>query len=238
MLLGGNRHDPLKGFLHTIRPTKDEEVNFIAVSYCWGSDAKSCSLNLVPAIQKREDGFLIDDEQVVGQLPITASLDAMLRSVREEGLCLRRLWIDQLCINQEDNNEKTHQVRKMSMIYRLAAETLIWLGEETESAEFAFQTARKLAAMKDCKDANIPNRFRSLGEPLERLSIWPEAPQHHDEPEEKHAWKTFVSHILEQDWFTRTWVIQELCVSHSPLVCRGHYVLDWDTIRDAWDGQP
>lgn len=240
VLLGGKKDDELKGFLETIRPTEDDgQVNFIAVSYCWGSDLKPCTLNLVSAIQNREDGFLIDDESVVSGLPITASLDAILRSIRKEGLWLRRLWIDQLCINQDDKDEKTHQVRQMSMIYQLASETLIWLGKGNESTELAFQTARKLAAMKDWKDDEIPSRFDSLTEPLERLSIWPEAPQQLEKSsrprQPDHPWKTFVTHILQQDWFTRTWVIQELCVSQSPLVWRGDYVLDWDTIWYACD---
>lgn len=195
---------------------------------------KPCTLNLVSAIQNREDGFLIDDENVVSELPITASLDAMMRTIREEDLWLRRLWIDQLCINQDDKDEKTHQVRQMSMIYQLASETFIWLGKGNESTELTFQTARKLAAMKDWKDDEIPSRFDSLTEPLERLSIWPETPQQLEKSSRPrhhhHPWKTFVSDILEQDWFNRTWVIQELCVSQSPLVCRGDYVLDWDTV--------
>jgi hypothetical protein len=40
------------------------------------------------------------------------------------------LWIDQLCINQQDNEEKGSQVRKVAGIYQVVDTTLAWLGEE------------------------------------------------------------------------------------------------------------
>jgi hypothetical protein len=251
-LLGGDKDDELMGFLETVKPLdEDREVSYTAVSYCWGSDKKPCTLKLVSATQN-EGGFLVDENDVLGTLPITASLDALLRSVRGEPLIVRRFWIDQLCINQDDNTEKTHQVRQMSIMYQAARETVIWLGKATSDTELAFQAARELAAMKDWKDDDIPNRFESLTNSLERLSIWPEKPPEQEplDPEiqkalDSHpwirrdapliAWKTFASEILQQDWFTRTWVIQELCVSQSPLICKGDYVLDWDTIWHACD---
>ncbi|KAH7406978.1 heterokaryon incompatibility protein-domain-containing protein [Phaeosphaeria sp. MPI-PUGE-AT-0046c] len=42
------------------------------------------------------------------------------------------LWIDAVCINQEDDTEKGIQVSRMSNIYAMAVETLIWLGDDAE----------------------------------------------------------------------------------------------------------
>jgi hypothetical protein len=39
------------------------------------------------------------------------------------------LWVDSLCINQGNSNERTGQVGIMSKIYRQASEVIIWLGE-------------------------------------------------------------------------------------------------------------
>jgi hypothetical protein len=40
----------------------------------------------------------------------------------------RVMWIDAVCINQEDNQEKSHQVRAMGRIYRNAQAVYCWLG--------------------------------------------------------------------------------------------------------------
>jgi len=42
-----------------------------------------------------------------------------------------RIWIDALCINQQDNKEKEHQVLLMGEIYSNASETIVWLEKET-----------------------------------------------------------------------------------------------------------
>lgn len=42
------------------------------------------------------------------------------------------LWIDAICINQEDIEERNEQVHYMHKIYHTAAEVLIWLGPEDE----------------------------------------------------------------------------------------------------------
>jgi hypothetical protein len=46
-------------------------------------------------------------------------------------LCANRrqfLWIDALCINQEDDRQRGHQVEMMGSVYLQASEVLIWLG--------------------------------------------------------------------------------------------------------------
>ncbi|KAL6711776.1 hypothetical protein ACN47E_002819 [Coniothyrium glycines] len=53
-----------------------------------------------------------------------------------EYLCATRghfatlLWVDAVCINQEDDTEKSHQVQRMGKIYRQAVGVQIWLGSE------------------------------------------------------------------------------------------------------------
>jgi hypothetical protein len=41
----------------------------------------------------------------------------------------RHLWIDALCINQQDTLERNHQVGQMGRIYREAQRVVVWLGE-------------------------------------------------------------------------------------------------------------
>jgi len=45
------------------------------------------------------------------------------------------LWIDAICINQDDNLERTHQVTLMADIYASAYRVLVWLGPAYENSE-------------------------------------------------------------------------------------------------------
>jgi hypothetical protein len=49
----------------------------------------------------------------------------------------RILWIDAVCINQNDIWERNHQVGFMSFIYRQAYHVIAWLGPETETSHEA-----------------------------------------------------------------------------------------------------
>jgi len=61
---------------------------------------------------------------------------ALLGFTSEPGRDLPLLWIDQICINQHDLDEREHQVGIMSDIYSGAAEVMVWLGDEDEIDNF------------------------------------------------------------------------------------------------------
>jgi hypothetical protein len=61
---------------------------------------------------------------------------ALLGFTGESGLDLPLLWIDQICINQQDEDERERQVGIMSDIYSGAAEVMVWLGDEDEIDNF------------------------------------------------------------------------------------------------------
>jgi hypothetical protein len=57
----------------------------------------------------------------------------------------RIMWIDAICINQEDSSERNHQVGQMSLIYSQALMVIVWLGPETEDSHEAIPFLKKLA---------------------------------------------------------------------------------------------
>lgn len=93
---------------------------YTALSYCWGDEKlrKTCTINGV-------------------ETSVTANLAAVLHQLRAEGKtngsC--KLWIDAICINQLDTNEKAHQVGMMGDIYAHAEKTMIWLGESGDDSD-------------------------------------------------------------------------------------------------------
>ncbi|KAJ4345301.1 uncharacterized protein N0V89_011431 [Didymosphaeria variabile] len=62
------------------------------------------------------------------------------------------LWIDAICINQQDVREKATQVAAMARIYGLAKRVVVWLGAEADGSTFAFQKLRDMAPMHQSAD--------------------------------------------------------------------------------------
>lgn len=54
----------------------------------------------------------------------------------------RYLWIDAICINQDDIAEKNSQVAMMAEIYKKATRVNIWLGESNRLSRFIFMSSR------------------------------------------------------------------------------------------------
>ncbi|CAF3618224.1 unnamed protein product [Fusarium graminearum] len=90
-----------------------------ALSYVWGFDNKPCSITVNS-----------------GDLRIGSNLHAALSSLRHSTL-ERIIWIDALCINQDDMTEKGQQVQSMAKIYAKANCVIVWLGEAADESDRA-----------------------------------------------------------------------------------------------------
>ena len=77
------------------------------------------------------------------------------------------LWIDQVCINQEDPDERTMQVLLMREIYKKAAIVRVWLTKDTERLTKAVYIAQLWESSRP--------RTEKKGEPLvwlDRRGTW------------------------------------------------------------------
>jgi hypothetical protein len=89
---------------------------FCALSYVWGHGA-------------RPQEILIDGKS----LPITANLYAALRDLQADAFGgAIQVWVDAICINQDDFAERSAQIRLMRDIYHLASDVKVWLGPRTD----------------------------------------------------------------------------------------------------------
>ena len=96
------------------------------ISYCWG-DPKNKATALV-------------DEHTAA---IPASSAAALRRVRRpDGR--RTVWIDAICIDQQNDTERGQQVAMMSDIYSQAVGNLIYLGEDDNLARTALRSIQAI----------------------------------------------------------------------------------------------
>jgi hypothetical protein len=80
----------------------------------------------------------------VNQQPkdVTKNLEEALQNLRIDSRP-RVLRADALCIHQDNDEERTHQIQLMKDIYKSASEVLIWLGRLDDTSRIAFDFIRK-----------------------------------------------------------------------------------------------
>jgi hypothetical protein len=103
-----------------------------ALSYVWGSD--------------KNPRHVFTDE---GYLRVRNNLHTALLHLRDRSLA-RIIWVDAICINQDDKGEKGEQILRMAEIYSRASRVIVWLGEAKNDGDQALEDIR-LAA-----DAEFP----------------------------------------------------------------------------------
>lgn len=114
-----DRDEPLSGDLSTeplLHEAAAGDMEFEAVSYVWGS-------------RKREQQLRCGEDRA---LAITQSIYDALQRLRLPDRP-RRLWADQVCINQDDIEERSQQVDLMNNVYLSARQVLVWLGRDKDN---------------------------------------------------------------------------------------------------------
>ncbi|KAK4450946.1 heterokaryon incompatibility protein, partial [Podospora aff. communis PSN243] len=112
------------------------------------------------------------------------------------------LWIDSICINQDDVDERGFQVSLMGKIYRRSTKTIVWLGEGTPETDQGMDFMHMLAA----ENAAIRlNNERSRRVPANL--------------NEAEKWKALAA-VLDRTWWRRLWTLQEFIIApHSDIHC-------------------
>ncbi|KAK4183909.1 heterokaryon incompatibility protein-domain-containing protein [Podospora australis] len=128
----------------------------------------------------------------------------------------RRLWIDAICINQDDVKERESQVLLMQDIYSNATDVIAWIGEdngEHDARAVAFvQTIRAL-----CPDIGGIAINPGTITWIEKVTPWGLVGS---------LWLDFTA-LIERPWFSRIWIVQEVVMGKSVKVWCGHHQLDW-----------
>jgi hypothetical protein len=198
-IMPGEGSDPIKcTFDHTILGTNAPAYE--ALSYTWGSSHSvgSITLNNTP-------------------FHVTKNLKAALRDLRLPHTT-RIVWIDAICINQADNDERGEQVQLMREIYAQAKEVIVWLGQESDSSNLAMDFFESASTNPDIEQW-FKDTITKTGQGLY-----------------KNEWEAVFA-LLEREYWKRTWIIQELaCAAKITLLC-GVRSVSWDVLiisLSAW----
>lgn len=119
LLNPGKEHEPLSGSLQPISLHSSPVPEYETISYCWGASTKRSLIHL----DGKSLNIPISSHEVLARFRHTAAQ--------------RALWIDAVCINQADPDERSHQVALMSEVYSKGAGNLVWLGESDETVPVA-----------------------------------------------------------------------------------------------------
>ncbi|KAH7076317.1 heterokaryon incompatibility protein-domain-containing protein [Paraphoma chrysanthemicola] len=178
-----------------------DHPHYESLSYTWGEPPSTRTMTLV------------GHTMLVGE-----NLHSALRHLRYPDRA-RVLWIDALCINQSDEEEKTRQVGMMRRIYESCSECLIWLGQismesdnqgsyTVKDAETAFEIIRLFAAAEP--DGDLPANLRSSNarkgacNAIEGMMFW------------------------GNTWWRRIWTVQEAVIPTRKIIT-------WQTLSISWD---
>ena len=120
------------------------------------------------------------------------------------------LWVDALCINQDDIPERSHSVRIMSAIYRRAERVLVWLGPREPTDDIIWAIEDFLPSLLRFRESSNITRlyFRKMSFDLNDKSII-EGLGGRKCARWRAAFPGLLSFFARACWFSRGWVMQE-----------------------------
>jgi hypothetical protein len=128
-----------------IQEISPQDANFEALSYTWGTAPRDLPATVVVENGEARQQAAVCIGPSISAVCIGPSLYAGLRRLRHS-YEKRLWWINQLCINQDDENGMSQQVLLRGDIYSKAQQTIVWLGEEHSDKEILEETAALFAA--------------------------------------------------------------------------------------------
>jgi hypothetical protein len=188
-------------------------AGYSALSYCWGSASKTepITLNHYPFF-------------------VTENLYAALQVLRESH-STNLFWIDAICINQSDLEERSAQVQNMKRIYEQASMVVIWLGAGSAETRVAMCFIEKIWDFWNSLAAAHGNDKTVLLD----ISV-KEASTLFD------SWEGVIDFtpldglalLLRRPWFERVWIVQEATTpDNDSVVLCGNAVVCWDALITA-----
>ena len=180
---------------HFISNTPD----FQALSYVWGKFETSEMINC--------NGKL---------LAVTSHLLQGLHSLYQQFGADQSFWIDAICINQKDTDEKAVQVPIMGKIYSTANSTIIWIGPSADDSDLAMSSISEMNKIfKPIHNLEVVNRHNATayGLPAVEDPVWPA-----------------LVRIMYREWFARMWVIQEAVLAKSLVVVCGEHLIAFEEV--------
>ncbi|MCJ1381026.1 hypothetical protein MMC17_004135 [Xylographa soralifera] len=194
--------------------SNDRKLHYEALSYHWGVDEPTKEI-WIRSFKGSFQGKAVKNIRSFHNIAnfvkpykfyIRSNLYAALRQFCDTKRELV-LWIDALCINQDNQKEKNMQVLRMAKIYRRAHNVCIWLGEGNEQSDMAIDFIPEILDL---------SKFDTLLNDQRVLKHW-----------------TALADLMRSTWFSRRRVVQEIAYAREATLHCGNGTVHWVDFADA-----
>jgi hypothetical protein len=188
------------------------ESSYEAISYTWGTPER--------VVQGHCDGC---------SMMLTENLAEALRQTRFLNKS-RLLWADGVCINQEDLQERTAQVKMMALVYQNAKGAIVSLGVDNGDAEEGFNVLNSLSDLCERQSIELGGMENVPNVSSDDLHCYA-----------NFAWTSCRS-VLQKPWFSRVWIVQEVGLAKRVVMLCGRFTIQWHNVVQAclwltWKGR-
>lgn len=219
----------------------DDKPSYEALSYTWGTGDETLPLR-------------INGRRAVARKNLVDALRAIRQATEP-----RTFWVDAICINQGDVEERNQQVLQMKEIYSRAQCVVVWLGEATDGCEAGMQLMRDISTgLREAGNSRIVTvgstaesgtGTKGTIEREEFLDYYKPVFTLLGDPENVKALDESVQ-LLSNPWWARMWTLQESVLGGRVVVHCGRFSIPLEpffdlayfiflaTNFDAWPGAP
>lgn len=153
------------------------------------------------------------------------------------------IWIDAICINQQDPVEVADQILLQADIYTMARQTNVWLGRcarDLSTFEWWQDTVYHALVQKRVRHRQSPYMFELMFKTADHLDagFWhqnlglapPNGTTWHD------CWKSYLHFFLGRRWFSRLWTVQEVMLAQKVYMFCGPRKFNFNDVLqlDRW----
>ncbi|OAG42375.1 hypothetical protein AYO21_03251 [Fonsecaea monophora] len=183
---------------------------YTAVSWMWG-----------------KHGDRVDFEVDGHTLRVQRNLKRIIQHLRHDSQT-RRVWIDAVCIDQTSIQERNHQVQMMGRIYGNANYVVACLTDTNALIRnpFDLQTPKNASSLTRREASDVHSTLYYTLHETEEMGIIGSSSRY---PNPISQWSRF----LENEYFTRRWIIQEITLAQSVTFCCDGYLMPMSTVREA-----
>ena len=187
--------------LSVISSRRKRPIVYNALSYTWGDESLKSRI-------------IVNDKAFY----VTFNLEHALRHLETS----KHYWIDAICINQVDLEERNHQIQRMRNIYKSAYMVVVWLGRDHEPEDEELWFRRDIWGFERLGKGNSETTALAFNllKDLSLLGL---------RSLETQSWAA-LARFFKRAWFERLWVIQELESAQKAVVqCMG-VMTNWHSV--------
>lgn len=206
-VLSPSEHGPL-GLTIETQALENAVGQYAALSYAWGNEPSVESITV--------NGKIMDGSRNA----LTQNLYTQLYRLQRQGFN-QMLWVDALSIDQTDAGEKADQVALMARIFTEARTVIIGIDEEARC--FARAETEHAFIRATIEELARGMHFRNL------TLFSSRTPTNTQDP----CAEQVLCRFLNSAWFTRVWVVQEVCLAKDSQLLLADGLLPWGTLEAA-----